>query len=89
LADAAQSIIPAISQHCPAALQQTAATTRGWKVREEIGRFAPMFPHGLRREVILLLCLKAAALTLLYFLFFSHKPAVTPAAVQQQLTRPL
>jgi len=47
-----------------------------------------MFSPILRRHIIALLCLKAAALTLLYFLFFSHKPAVTPAAMQQQLSRP-
>jgi hypothetical protein len=35
----------------------------------------------------MLLCFKAAALTLLYFLFFQDKPAVTPAGVQQQLSR--
>jgi hypothetical protein len=46
-----------------------------------------MFSPILRRHVILLLCLKAAALTLLYFLFFSHKPAVTPAAVERQFTQ--
>ncbi len=43
-----------------------------------------MFSPILRRHIIALLCLKAAALTLLYFLFFSHKPAVTPAAVERQ-----
>ena len=46
-----------------------------------------MFPHGLRREVILLLCFKALALTALYFLFFDVRPAVTPASMQQQLSR--
>jgi hypothetical protein len=46
-----------------------------------------MFSRALRRDVIALLCLKAAALTLLYFLFFHDKPTVTPAAVQQQLSR--
>jgi hypothetical protein len=46
-----------------------------------------MFSRALRRDVIIMLCLKAAALTLLYFLFFSDKPTVTPAAVQQQLSR--
>jgi len=46
-----------------------------------------MFSHALRRDVIILLCLKAVALTLLYFLFFSAKPTVTPAAAQQQLSR--
>jgi len=45
-----------------------------------------MFSRAIRRDVILLLGLKAAALTLLYFLFFSHDPVVTPATVQQQLT---
>jgi hypothetical protein len=43
-----------------------------------------MFSPTLRRHIIALLCLKAAALTLLYFLFFSHQPAVTPAAVEHQ-----
>ena len=46
-----------------------------------------MFSRALRRDVIVMLCLKAAALTLLYFLFFHDKPTVTPAAVQQQLSR--
>jgi hypothetical protein len=69
---------------------------RNWQIRcvrepapcrphaeERIGMFSP----ALRRDVILMLCLKAAALALLYFLFFSDKPTVTPAAVQQQLSR--
>ena len=47
-----------------------------------------MFSRAIRRDVIMLLCLKAVVLTVLYVLFFSHKPAVTPAAVQQQLTQP-
>ena len=46
-----------------------------------------MFSRAIRRDVIMLLCLKAVVLTVLYFLFFSHKPAVTPAAVQRQLTQ--
>ncbi|MCP5410606.1 MAG: hypothetical protein H6924_00375 [Alphaproteobacteria bacterium] len=39
-----------------------------------------MFPAHLRREIILLLAVKAAALTLLYFLFFSpaHHPQTLP-----------
>ena len=37
-----------------------------------------MFPIVLRREIIILLAAKAALLTLLYFVFFSHRPAVTP-----------
>jgi len=52
------------------------------------GESNSVFSRALRRDVIVTLCLKAAALTLLYFLFFSHKPAVTPASVQRQLTRP-
>ena len=35
-----------------------------------------MFPKTVRRDVILLLCIKAAALTLIYFLFI--KPAIVP-----------
>ena len=46
-----------------------------------------MFSRAIKREVIILLALKALALTLLYVLFFSHQPIVTPAAVQQQLSR--
>jgi hypothetical protein len=69
---------------------------RNWQSRE-VREPAPCRPHAeerngmfspaLRRDVIVMLCLKAAALTLLYFLFFSDKPTVTPAAVQQQLSR--
>ncbi|HEY8948432.1 MAG TPA: hypothetical protein VIM56_06070 [Rhizomicrobium sp.] len=35
-----------------------------------------MFPKSVRRDVIVLLCIKAAALTLIYFLFI--KPAIVP-----------
>ena len=35
-----------------------------------------MFPKTVRRDVIVLLCLKAAALTVIYFLFI--KPAMMP-----------
>jgi hypothetical protein len=35
-----------------------------------------MFPKPIRRDVIVLLCLKAAALTLIYFLFVG--PATHP-----------
>lgn len=35
-----------------------------------------MFPKTVRRDVILLLCIKAAALTLIYFLFI--RPAMMP-----------
>jgi hypothetical protein len=35
-----------------------------------------MFPRWVRRDVIVLLCLKAAALTLIYFLLI--KPAMVP-----------
>ncbi|HEU4549034.1 MAG TPA: hypothetical protein VFS01_05010 [Rhizomicrobium sp.] len=40
-----------------------------------------MFPAHLRREIIILLAVKAAALTLLYFLFFSpsHRAPPVPA----------
>ncbi|HEY7977315.1 MAG TPA: hypothetical protein VID67_03905 [Rhizomicrobium sp.] len=39
-------------------------------------RADPMFPKVVRRDVIVLLCLKAAALTLIYFLFIA--PATKP-----------
>ena len=44
-----------------------------------------MFPQGLRREILILLAVKAALLTLLYVLFFSpaHRPA--PASLQSHL----
>ena len=35
-----------------------------------------MFPKAVRRDVIVLLCIKAVALTLIYFLFI--KPAMVP-----------
>ena len=35
-----------------------------------------MFPRTIRRDIILLLCIKAAALSLIYFLFFA--PAAQP-----------
>lgn len=35
-----------------------------------------MFPRFVRRDVIILLCIKAAALTLIYFLLV--KPALVP-----------
>jgi hypothetical protein len=35
-----------------------------------------MFPRAIRRDVIVLLCIKAAALTLIYFLFVA--PATHP-----------
>lgn len=38
-----------------------------------------MFPIVLRREVIILLAVKAALLTLLYFLFFSHAHRIEPS----------
>ena len=47
-----------------------------------------MFPSGLRRDVVVLLCIKAAALCVLYFLFFAAKPAVTPTAMEQRLAAP-
>mgnify|MGYP001556036262 CR=1 FL=1 len=37
-----------------------------------------MFPKTVRRDVILLLCIKAAALTLIYFLFI--RPAMMAEA---------
>ena len=46
-----------------------------------------MFSRAIRRDVIMLLCLKAVVLTVLYVLFFSHKPVVDPASVQRQLTQ--
>jgi hypothetical protein len=46
-----------------------------------------VFSGTIRREVLILLALKAVALTLLYFVFFSAKPVITPAAMQQQLNR--
>ena len=36
----------------------------------------PMFPKTVRRDVIILLCIKAAALTLIYFTLV--KPALMP-----------
>ncbi|HEY2034596.1 MAG TPA: hypothetical protein VGH02_13000 [Rhizomicrobium sp.] len=42
-----------------------------------------MFPKGVRRDVILLLCIKAAALTLIYFLFI--KPAIVPEPQPSQV----
>ena len=38
-----------------------------------------MFPIVLRREVIILLAVKAALLTLLYFLFFSPAHRIEPS----------
>jgi len=35
-----------------------------------------MFPRTIRRDIILLLCLKAAALTLIYFMFVA--PVIHP-----------
>jgi hypothetical protein len=46
-----------------------------------------MFSRAIRRDVILLLCLKAFVLAVLFVLFFRHPAAVTPAAVRQQLTQ--
>jgi hypothetical protein len=46
-----------------------------------------VFSGTIRREVLILLTVKALALTLIYFVFFSAKPVVTPAAMQQQLSR--
>jgi hypothetical protein len=47
-----------------------------------------MFPKSLRKDVIALLCLKAAALTVLYFLFFTPHAAPEPGgdAVRVHLT---
>ena len=49
-----------------------------------------MFPILLRREIILMLALKAALLTLLYFLFFSpaHRVTVTPERLRAHLVGP-
>lgn len=46
-----------------------------------------MFPKAIRRDVIVLLCLKAAALTLIYFLFIAPamKPEPQPGAVAAHL----
>lgn len=43
-----------------------------------------MFPHLLRRDIILLIAVKAAILTLLYVLFFSpaHRLAVSPEGLR-------
>jgi hypothetical protein len=37
-----------------------------------------MFPKAVRRDVIVLLCLKAAALTLIYFLFIAPHAGPEP-----------
>lgn len=46
-----------------------------------------MFPKVVRRDVILLLCAKAAALTLIYFLFVAPmmKPEPQPSAMAAHL----
>ncbi len=46
-----------------------------------------MFPVALRREIAILLIVKAALLTTLYLLFFSpsHRVDVTPARVETHL----
>jgi hypothetical protein len=45
-----------------------------------------MFPFALRREILLLLAVKAALLTALYLLFFAHPTSPTPAAIGAHLT---
>jgi hypothetical protein len=46
-----------------------------------------MFPKAVRRDIIVLLCIKAAALTLIYFLFVRPVlvPEPKPAAVTAHL----
>lgn len=46
-----------------------------------------MFPIILRREVIILLAVKAVLLALIYFLFFSpaHRVDVTPGQLREHL----
>jgi len=47
-----------------------------------------MFPPVLRREILILLCLKAALLVALYLLFFSpsHQTTVTSSALRMRIT---
>ncbi len=46
-----------------------------------------MFPNTLRREILLLIAVKAALLLALYFLFFSpaHRPTLTPDRLSAHL----
>lgn len=43
-----------------------------------------MFPRVLRRDVLILLAVKAAGLTILYFAFFAH-PVMNPSAIQTHI----
>jgi len=46
-----------------------------------------MFPIGLRREILVLIAIKAALLTFLYFLFFSpaHRTEPTPDSLRAHI----
>jgi hypothetical protein len=46
-----------------------------------------MFPIALRREILILIAIKAALLTLLYFLFFSpaHRIEPTPDTLRAHI----
>jgi hypothetical protein len=44
-----------------------------------------MFPFALRRDILILLAVKAALLTALYFLFFSHPMEPSRAAISAHL----
>ena len=46
-----------------------------------------MFPKALRRDVLILLAVKAVALTLIYFMFFgsSTKPEIGPQTLEARL----
>ena len=47
-----------------------------------------MFPRVLRREVLILLALKAAALTLIFYLFFApHERSGPPSLASHLLSR--
>jgi len=47
-----------------------------------------MFPSILRRDILILICVKAALLAVLYVLFFSpsHRIDVTPSTLRTHLT---
>ena len=45
-----------------------------------------MFSFALRRDILILLALKALLLTALYFLFFAHPSEPTPAMIGAHLT---
>lgn len=50
----------------------------------------PIFPKPLRREIIVLICVKVAALFLIYQLFFADRevPPLNHDAVSRHLTSP-